>query len=112
MAKKKKTQKKKIKTLTPDVAIIHSGTNGHHDAHIKAFKDGMALFSNVNPRNPRYAKDHHGTLDSDATSLITAGVTVLVAAGGSRSAIAAKNATTTTPIIVTSVSDTARPAPN
>jgi putative ABC transport system substrate-binding protein len=111
MAKKKKTHKKK-KTLAPDVGIIHSGTTGRHDDRIKAFKAGMALFSNANPRNVRYANDHHGTLDSDATSLITAGVTVLVAAGGSRSANAAKNATSTTPIIVTSVSDTVRPAAN
>jgi putative ABC transport system substrate-binding protein len=111
MAKKKKTHKKK-KTLAHDVGIIHSGTDGRHDDHIKAFKAGMGLFTNVNTRNVRYAKDNHGTLDSDASSLITDGVTMLVAAGGSRSAIAAKNATTMKPIIVTSVSDTARPAAN
>jgi ABC-type uncharacterized transport system substrate-binding protein len=111
MAKKKKTYKKK-KTAAPDVGVIHSGTDGRHDEHIKAFDAGMGLFTSANRRNVRYAKDKHGTLDSDASALITAGVTVLVAGGGSRSAIAAKNATTTTPIIVTSISDTARPAAN
>jgi ABC-type uncharacterized transport system substrate-binding protein len=110
MAKKKK--KKKTKLLAHDVGIIHSGTSGRHDAHIKAFKDGMALFTNVNPRNPRYAKDKHQTLDSDAAALVNDGVTVLVAAGGSRSANAAMGATTQTPIIVTSVSNSARPAAN
>jgi putative ABC transport system substrate-binding protein len=110
MAKKKR--KKKTKLLAHDVGIIHSGTSGRHDAHIKAFKDGMALFTNVNPRNPRWADDHQQTLDSHATALINAGVTVLVAAGGSRSAIAAMGATTQTPIIVTSVSNSSRPAAN
>ena len=47
-----------------------------------------------------------------ATDLVNAGVSVLVAAGGSRSAIAAKNATTTKSIVVTSVSDPTRPAAN
>jgi hypothetical protein len=110
MAKKKK----KKKTKPHDVGIIHSGTSGRHphDAHIKAFEDGMALFTNVNPRNPRWADDHHATLDDHATALVKAGVTVLVAAGGSRSAIAAMTATTQTPIIVTSVSNSARPAAN
>jgi len=110
MAKKKK--KKKAKLLAHDVGIIHSGTSGRHDAHIKAFKDGMALFSTVNPRNPSYADDHHSKMDTDATALVKAGVTVLVAAGGSRSAIAATKATSQAPIIVTSVSNSARPAPN
>jgi putative tryptophan/tyrosine transport system substrate-binding protein len=110
MAKKKR--KKKTKLLAHDVGIIHSGTSGRHDARIKAFKDGMALFTNVNPRNPRWAKDHHATLDTHATALVNDGVTVLVAAGGSRSAIAAMRATTQTPIIVTSISNSARPAPN
>jgi putative ABC transport system substrate-binding protein len=108
----KEKKKKKTKLLAHDVGIIHSGTSGRHDAHIKAFKDGMALFTNVNPRNPRWADDHQQTLDSHATALINAGVTVLVAAGGSRSAIAAMGATTQTPIIVTSVSNSSRPAAN
>jgi len=105
-------KKKKTKKLMPDVGIIHSGTNGRHGAHITAFKEGMALFTNINPRNPRWANDHHATLDSLATDLVNAGVSVLVAAGGSRSAIAAKNATTTKSIVVTSVSDPTRPAAN
>src|SRR5258708_17043522 len=94
MAKKKK---KKTKVLTPDVGIIHSGTSGKHAGHIKAFKDGLALFSNATPRNPKYANDHHGTLDTDATALINAGVNVLHAAGGSRSAHPAKDPTRTHP---------------
>jgi putative tryptophan/tyrosine transport system substrate-binding protein len=106
--------KKKRKKLVSDVGVIHSGTSGRpqHGDHIRAFKSGFALFSNGTPRNPRWANDKHGKLDSDAADLVAAGVTVLVAAGGSRSAIAAKKATVTRPIIVTSVSDPIHAAVN
>lgn len=117
MAKKKKTKrivakKKRTKRIVHDIGIIHSGTSGRHGPHMKAFDDGMAVFSNATHRNPRWAKDNHGALDAHATDLISAGVTILVAAGGSRSAIAAMGATVDKAIVVTSVSNPVRPAAN
>jgi ABC-type uncharacterized transport system substrate-binding protein len=104
VAKKKKAKKLEA---PPDIGIIHSGTSAKppHPDHIKAFKKGLALFSTINTRNPKWSNDKHSTLDSIAKDLVDDGVTVLVAAGGSRSAKAAMTATTSIPIVVTSFSD-------
>jgi putative ABC transport system substrate-binding protein len=116
MAKKKKRKMtKKTGLLTSDdVGSIHSGTNARHPhpVHMQGFKDGMALYSTLIPRrNTRYAKDDPQKLYADAASLVQDGVKLLVAAGGSRSADAARTANAQS-IIVTSISNSTRPAAN
>jgi putative tryptophan/tyrosine transport system substrate-binding protein len=100
MAKKRK----KPKLLAADIGIIHSGTSGKHDKRVKDLKAGIALFSNTNPRNVKYAKDKPGQLDVDAQALGDGGVSLLIAAGGTRSALAAVNFGRSKPVIVTSIS--------
>jgi ABC-type uncharacterized transport system substrate-binding protein len=101
MAKK---TRKRIRPIASDIGIIHSGTGGKHDKHLKDLRDGIKLFSNTNPRNVKYAKDKPGTLDTAAQELADSGVTLLVAAGGTRSALAAVNYGRGKPVIVTSIS--------
>ena len=105
MAKKGK-KKPKVRLIAPDIGIIHSGTatGGKHDKHLKDLKSGIKLISNTNPRNVKYAKDKPGQLDTDAQILADDGVTLLVAAGGTRSALAAVNFGRGKPVVVTSIS--------
>jgi putative ABC transport system substrate-binding protein len=111
MAKKKTRKSKKAKLLAADIGIIHSGTKKPgQESHISDFKEGLRLWSNENPRPVRWSNDKHQNLRNNAKNLIAANVTLLVAAGGSQSAIAAGLEAMATPIIVTSISDSARPS--
>lgn len=97
------------------IGINHSGSKNHHDGQIKAFKDGLAFFGITPAPNiiNKYAHDDLTVLAQNASDLVNNdNVDVLVAAGGSASAQAAQNATSTKPIVFTSVSDPTRPAPN
>jgi putative ABC transport system substrate-binding protein len=104
------------------IGIMHSGTDGRHKDHIDAFKAGLkwAGFDETEP-NPkvkikvRYADDKHNDLDTIARDFVDPtkeNVDLLVAAGGTASAEAAKKATNTKPIVFTSISTSVRPAPN
>jgi putative tryptophan/tyrosine transport system substrate-binding protein len=111
-AKGKKAGKyRSASRLASDIGIIHSGTSGKHDSRIKDFADGVKLYTNDRPRAVKYAKNKRQDLDTHARDLVNSGVTVLVAAGGSQSGIAARAATTSKPIVVTSISNPPQPVP-
>jgi len=104
------------------IGFMHSGTKNNHDDHVKAFKAGLASAgydetganSNVNIPDS-YADDQPANLNTIAGDFLDPkkqNVDLLVAAGGSASALAAKASTNTKPIVFTSVSFSTRPAPN
>lgn len=109
----------------PTMGIIHSGSNSATNAALinialaqgltwAGYTSGVAGF-NVLP--PRFANNVAATLDHDARYFFkTAGVDVLVAAGGDLAALAAYHANgaappTNTPIVFTSVADPLSPSP-
>jgi putative tryptophan/tyrosine transport system substrate-binding protein len=105
------------------IGIMHSGSSGKHDDHIKAFKSGLkwAGFSdagssaNVKIIGPLYADNDPAKLAGIAKSLIDKEkVDVLIAAGGSASSQAAKAATAADkkPVVFTSIAEPIRPAAN
>jgi putative tryptophan/tyrosine transport system substrate-binding protein len=104
----------------PTIGIMHSGSQGKHDAQIKAFKGGLdwggaTPGAPVTIAGPLYADDDPAKLDAIAAKLVGSDkVDVLVAAGGSASCEAAKKgtATTRTPVVFTSVANPTRPAAN
>jgi len=104
----------------PTIGIMHSGSQGKHDAQIKAFKDGLewggaAPGAPVTIAGPLYADDDPAKLDMIAAELVNSDkADVLVAAGGSMSCEAAKKATATSrkPVVFTSVANPTRPAAN
>ena len=104
----------------PTIGIMHSGSQGKHDAQIKAFNDGVelgraALGAPVIFAGPHYADDDPAKLDEIAAKLVNSDkADVLVAAGGSMSSEAARKATATSgkPVVFTSVANPTRPAAN
>jgi putative ABC transport system substrate-binding protein len=104
----------------PTIGIMHSGSQGKHDAQIKALNDGLelgraALGAPVIFAGPHYADDDPAKLDEIAAKLVNSDkADVLVAAGGSMSSEAARKATATSgkPVVFTSVAYPVRPAAN
>jgi putative tryptophan/tyrosine transport system substrate-binding protein len=94
------------------IAIIHSGTKGNHDNHIKALKRGVALQANAAPtyHTERYAND--GNCGPLFDSAINNGADLLIAAGGTACAQAAIAASARRPVIFTSIATAVRPAAN
>jgi putative tryptophan/tyrosine transport system substrate-binding protein len=102
-----------------NIGFMHSGTRGNHDDHVKAFKAGLAFAGydesggNPNVKIPDgYADDQPANLGTIAGDFVKQNVDLLVAAGGSASALAAQAATNTKSIVFTSVSFSTRPAAN
>ena len=85
----------------PTIGIMHSGHEGIYDKQIRAFKNGLALAGydkeNTNytiaDNDPSWAGDDKSQLDVIAKNLVAQNVDLLVAAGGTDSALAAKKAT-------------------
>jgi putative ABC transport system substrate-binding protein len=99
------------------IGIMHSGTSGHHDAHLNALKIGLAWagqpYSGLTPHGPFYANDNRQTLHTIAGNLAAVpNIQVIIAGGGTASAMEAMNATNTISIVYTSVAFSARPAQN
>ena len=85
---------------TMQIGIMHSGTQGKHDKHIKAITDGIKSLglSDTGPHpdfkvaHTKYGNDQ--PLDTIAQNLDSdTAINLIVAAGGTASALAAKNAT-------------------
>jgi len=96
----------------PTVGILHSGTSGRHNTHIKALTNKIkktrakivALYGDHDPN----------TIQNHVANLIKQKVDVLVAAGGSACAEEAKKQTAgkNINVVFTSVSDSFIPGPN
>jgi putative tryptophan/tyrosine transport system substrate-binding protein len=122
MAKKKKVKVAAKRTI----GIMHSGTDKpahqiHIDAFIQALEaagyDEAKTHNNLDIKARLFAEDDPGKLTGHAKSLINSHhVEVVVAAGGTASALAAKSVTDTqmnpTSVVFTSFADPASPVKN
>ena len=88
---------------TPVIGFLSSGSPRTFVNFLKAFHAGLSDEGFVERRNVaivyRWAEGHFGELDALATELVAEGAAVIAATGGVRSAEAAKNATTTIPVV-------------
>jgi putative tryptophan/tyrosine transport system substrate-binding protein len=87
----------------PVVGFLSSGSPRTFARFVKAFQEGLRQQGFVEGHNVaidyRWAEGHFDELDALATELVTGRVDLIAATGGMRSAQAAKNATTTIPIV-------------
>src|SRR5215470_6478720 len=91
------------------IGFLYSGTQKSLGEQYAAFHRGLGEAGYVNGQNVaieyRGADDHYGRLPSLAEELVHRPVTVIVAAGGPASALAAKVATASIPVVFTIVAD-------
>jgi putative ABC transport system substrate-binding protein len=96
---------------TYTIGILHSGTENNHRENIAALMRGLEENKGYDADgkkvsiNVLWAEDTLTNLTNYAKQLVTSKVNVIVAAGGTASAQAAKAATSTIPIVFTSVTD-------
>lgn len=87
----------------PVIGWLNSGTPRTFAKFLKAFQQGVREQGYVEGRNLaivyRWAEGHFDELDALANELVADGVALIAATGGARSAQAAKNATSTIPIV-------------
>jgi putative ABC transport system substrate-binding protein len=88
---------------TPVIGFLSTGSPRTFVNFLKAFHAGLSDEGFVERRNVaivyRWAEGHFDELDALATELVAEGAAVIAATGGVRSAEAAKNATTTIPVV-------------
>ena len=88
---------------TPVIGFLSSGSPRTFVNFLTAFHAGLSDEGFVERRNVaivyRWAEGHFDELDALATELVAEGAAVIAATGGVRSAEAAKNATTTIPVV-------------
>ena len=93
----------------PVIGFLYSGTQKSLGEQYAAFHRGLGEAGYVNGQNVaieyRGADDHYDRLPSLAEELVHRPVTVIVAAGGPASALAAKVATASIPVVFTIVAD-------
>jgi len=87
----------------PVIGYLYSGSPGV-DLHLEAaFREGLQQTGHAEGQNVaidrRWAEGHYDRLPALAADLVRRQVTVIVAAGGSQSALAAKTASQTIPIV-------------
>jgi ABC-type uncharacterized transport system substrate-binding protein len=91
------------------IGFVSSRSPGESAVHVAAFREGLSEKDFVEGNNLaiafRWAEGHYDRLPALCSELVHQGVAVLVAAGGPPSALAAKAATVTTPIIFILASD-------
>ena len=87
----------------PGIGFLHSGASGPYARQVAAFKQGLNETGYVEGQNVaieyRWADSQYDRLPSLAADLVGRKVSVLAAPGGIPSALAAKAATTTIPIV-------------
>jgi putative ABC transport system substrate-binding protein len=93
----------------PVVGFMHSASPGPYEPYVAGFRQGLTELGYVEGRNLtldyRWAEGHFERLPSLATALVRRGVSVIVAAGGNVSVLAARAATSTIPIVFPGVDD-------
>ena len=93
----------------PVIGFLNSRSPGEASYTVAAFHKGLSESGYVAGRNVvveyRWAEGNYDLLPGFAADLVRRGVTVIVATGGQNSAIAAKSATSTIPIVFSSGSD-------
>lgn len=93
----------------PVVGVLNSSTIGLRAEQAAAFHEGLRQAGFVEKQNVtieyRWANNQYDRLPQLAAELVQRKVSVIVAAGGPVSAIAAKKVTTTVPIVFTTIAD-------
>jgi putative ABC transport system substrate-binding protein len=93
----------------PVIGVLNSSTIGLRAEQAAAFHEGLRQAGFVEKQNVtieyRWANNQYDRLPQLATELVQRKVSVIVAAGGPVSAIAAKKVTTMVPIVFTTVAD-------
>src|SRR5262245_39277196 len=89
----------------PVIGFLHSGSPGPFTPYVAAFRRGLGEAGYIEGRNAhvafRWADGRNDRLPGLAAELVDQKVAVVVAAGGGPSALAAKAATATIPIVFT-----------
>jgi putative ABC transport system substrate-binding protein len=93
----------------PVIGFLSSRSPGESAPNVAAFHQGLSEASYVEGQKVaieyRWAEGRYDRLPALAADLVGRRVDVIVAAGGIPSALAARNATSTTPVVFTAVSD-------
>jgi putative ABC transport system substrate-binding protein len=96
------------------VGFLYSGSAQSLGAQYNAFLSALPPGTTLNPPNPAGVDDNYLALSGRAGAMLNSGVAVLVAAGGTVSALAARDETakqpaaSRTPVVFTSVTDPGR----
>jgi putative ABC transport system substrate-binding protein len=94
---------------TPVIGFLNGASAVEWSPFVAAFRQGLSEIGYVEGQNIaiefRWAEGHYDRLPALAADLVRAGVAVIVATGGSTSALAAKQTTTTIPIVFSTGGD-------
>jgi putative tryptophan/tyrosine transport system substrate-binding protein len=94
---------------TPVIGFLNSASAVEWSPFVAAFRQGLSETGYVEGQNVaiefRWAEGHYDRLPALAADLVRAGVAVIVATGGATSALAAKQTTTSIPIVFSTGGD-------
>jgi putative tryptophan/tyrosine transport system substrate-binding protein len=95
----------RAQVVMPVIGFLHSGSPGPFTPYVAAFRRGLGEAGYIEGRNAhiafRWADGRNDRLPGLAADLVDQRVAMIVAAGGGPSALAAKAATATIPIVFT-----------